>query len=117
MRRVLEERAQEAGFDLVGVTSAEPLREGGERLREWQEAGMAADMGYMHRPVELLTDPKKLQKSARSVVSRGLLLSWGPSRERRRGQGGALRVGPGLSRGHKGLFRLREELEEELGSG
>ena len=37
---------------------------------------MAADMGYMHRPVELLTDPKKLQKSARSVVSRGLLLSW-----------------------------------------
>jgi len=71
-RRVLEERALEAGFDLVGVTSAEPLREGGERLRKWQEAGMAADMGYMHRPVELLSDPKKLQKSARSVVSRGV---------------------------------------------
>ena len=32
-----------------------------------------ADMGYMHRPVELLTDPKKLQKSARSVVSSGSL--------------------------------------------
>ena len=71
-RRVLEERAREAGFDLVGVASAEPLREGGERLREWQEAGMAADMGYMHRPVELLSDPKKLQKSARSVVSVGV---------------------------------------------
>src|SRR5215208_5403062 len=34
--------------------------------------------------------------------SRGLLLSWGPSRERRRRQGGALRVGPRLPRGHKG---------------
>ena len=71
-RRVLEERALEAGFDLVGVASAEPWREGGERLRQWQEAGMAADMGYMHRPVELLSDPKKLQKSARSVVSLGV---------------------------------------------
>ena len=71
-RRVLEERARGAGFDLVGVASAEPLREGGERLREWQEAGMAADMGYMHRPVELLSNPKKLQKSARSVVSLGV---------------------------------------------
>ena len=29
-------------------------------------------MGYMHRPVELLTDPKKLQKSAKSVVSLGV---------------------------------------------
>jgi hypothetical protein len=28
-RRVLEERALEAGFDLIGVASAEPLREGG----------------------------------------------------------------------------------------
>src|ERR671938_1605261 len=71
-RRVLEERARAAGFDLIGVASAEPLREGGERLREWQEAGMAADMGYMRRPVELLSDPRKLQKSAKSVVSLGV---------------------------------------------
>jgi epoxyqueuosine reductase len=33
---------------------------------------MAADMGFMHRPVELLANPKKLQKSARSVVSLGV---------------------------------------------
>ncbi|MDX6379102.1 MAG: epoxyqueuosine reductase, partial [Rubrobacteraceae bacterium] len=71
-RRILEEKAQAAGFDLVGVTGAEPLAEGGERLRRWQEAGMAADMGYMHRPVELLSHPRRLQKSARSVVSLGV---------------------------------------------
>ena len=71
-RRVLEEKARAAGFDLVGVTGAGPLKRGGERLTEWQEAGMAADMGFMHRPAGLLADPKRLQKSARSVVSLGV---------------------------------------------
>ena len=32
-RRILEELARAAGFDLVGVGVAGPLREGGERLR------------------------------------------------------------------------------------
>jgi epoxyqueuosine reductase len=116
-RRVLEERAREAGFDLVGVASAEPLREGGERLREWQEAGMAADMGYMHRPVELLSDPKKLQKSARSVVSLGV--SYYPGDHPENEDGGRVAR---YAWGHDyhevikaRLFRLREELERELG--
>jgi hypothetical protein len=116
-RRVLEERAQEAGFDLVGVARAEPLREGGERLREWQEAGMAADMGYMHRPVELLSDPKKLQKSARSVVSLGVSYYPGDHPENE-GGGRVARYAWGLDYHEviKGkLFRLREDLEEELG--
>ncbi|HEX8260125.1 MAG TPA: hypothetical protein VF558_07480, partial [Rubrobacteraceae bacterium] len=65
-RRILEEKARTAGFDLVGVTGAGPLIRGGERLERWQEAGMAADMGYMHRPAELLSNPRRLQKSARS---------------------------------------------------
>ena len=116
-RRVLEERALEAGFDLVGVASAEPLREGGERLREWQEAGMAADMGYMHRPVELLSDPKKLQKSARSVVSLGVSYYPGDHPENE-GAGRVARYAWGRDY-HEvikaRLFRLREELEEELG--
>ena len=116
-RRVLEERALEAGFDLVGVASAEPLREGGERLRQWQEAGMAADMGYMHRPVELLSDPKKLQKSARSVVSLGVSYYPGDHPENE-GGGRVARYAWGRDY-HEvikaRLFRLREELEKELG--
>jgi epoxyqueuosine reductase len=116
-RRVLEERAREAGFDLVGVASAEPLREGGERLREWQEAGMAADMGYMHRPVELLSNPKKLQKSARSVVSLGVSYYPGDHPENE-GAGRLARYAWGRDY-HEvikaRLFRLREELEDELG--
>ena len=117
MRHVLEKRAREAGFDLVGVASAEPLREGGERLREWQEAGMAADMDFMHRPVELLSDPKKLQKSARSVVSLGVSYYPGDHPENE-GGGRVARYAWGRDY-HEvikaRLFRLREELERELG--
>ncbi len=117
-RRVLEERAREAGFDLVGVGAAEPLREGGERLREWQEAGMAADMGYMQRPVELLSNPKKLQKSARSVVSLGVSYYPGEHPENAEGGGRVARYAWGLDYHEvikERLFRLREELEEALG--
>ena len=117
-RRVLEERAREAGFDLVGVTGAGQLEEGGERLREWQEAGMAADMGYMRRPVELLSDPKKLQKSAKSVVSRGVSYYPGEHPETTRGGGRVARYAWGRDYHEvikERLFELRKRLEEELG--
>ena len=118
-RRLLEERARAAGFDLVGVARAEPLREGGERLRRWQEAGMAADMGFMHRPVELLANPKKLQKSARSVVSLGVSYYPGEHPENTGGGGRVARYAWGRDYHEviKGrLFALREELEEALGA-
>jgi epoxyqueuosine reductase len=118
-RNLLEERAREAGFDLVGVTRAAPLEEGGERLRRWQEAGMAADMGYMHRPVELLANPKKLQKSARSVVSLGVSYYPGEHPENDGGGGRVARYAWGRDYHEvikKRLFRLREELEEALGT-
>src|SRR5919202_2267167 len=113
-RRILEEKALAAGFDLIGVTSAEPLTKGGERLKEWQEAGMAADMGYMHRPVELLSDPRRLQKSARSVVSLGV--SYYPG-EHPENQGGGRVARYAWGRDYheviKGRLReLRAELEE-----
>jgi epoxyqueuosine reductase len=117
-RLILERRARAAGFDLVGVGRAEPLVEGGERLREWQEAGMAADMGYMQRPVELLSNPKKLQKSAKSVVSLGVSYYPGDHPENARGGGRVARYAWGRDYHEvikERLFRLREELEEELG--
>ncbi|WP_166394888.1 tRNA epoxyqueuosine(34) reductase QueG [Rubrobacter marinus] len=116
-RRVLEERARAAGFDLVGVTGAEPLKRGGERLTEWQEAGMAADMGFMHRPAGLLADPKRLQKSARSVVSLGVSYYPGdhPADE---GGGRVARYAWGQDYHvviKERLKALRAELEEALG--
>jgi len=117
-KRILEERAYAAGFDLVGVTRAEPLTQGGERLREWQKAGMAADMGYMQRPVELLSDPKKLQKSAKSVVSLGVSYYPGDHPENTEGGGRVARYAWGRDYHEvikERLFRLRAELEDELG--
>ncbi len=116
-RRILEERASAAGFDLVGVSPAEPLSEGGERLRQWQDAGMSADMGYMQRPVELLSNPKKLQKSAKSVVSLGVSYYPGDHPENP-GGGRVARYAWGRDYHEvikERLFRLREDLEEELG--
>jgi epoxyqueuosine reductase len=118
-RRILERRAREGGFDLVGVARAEPLREGGERLREWQEAGMAADMGYMHRPVELLSNPRKLQKSAKSVVSLGVSYYPGDHPENAGDGGRVARYAWGRDYHEvikERLYRLRGELEEELGA-
>jgi epoxyqueuosine reductase len=116
-RRILEEMARAAGFDLVGVTGAGPLRRGGERLTEWQEAGMAADMGFMHRPAGLLADPKRLQKSARSVVSLGVSYYPGdhPPNE---GGGRVARYAWGEDYHvviKERLKALRAELEEALG--
>ncbi|MDP9457821.1 MAG: tRNA epoxyqueuosine(34) reductase QueG [Actinomycetota bacterium] len=117
-RRILEERARAAGFDLVGVTGAEPLKRGGERLTEWQEAGMAADMGFMHRPAGLLADPKRLQKSARSVVSLGVSYYPGDHPVNDGGGGRVARYAWGEDYHvviKERLKALRVELEEALG--
>lgn len=114
MRRL----AREVGFDLVGVMRAEPLTRGRERLEAWQEAGMSADMGFMHRPAERLADPRTLQKSARSVVSLGVSYYPGDHPENDGGGGRVARYAWGRDY-HEvikaRLFGLRERLEEALG--
>lgn len=87
-------------------------------MREWQEAGMAADMGYMQRPVELLSDPKRLQKSARSVVSLGVSYYPGEHPENEWGAGRVARYAWGRDYHEvikERLYALRAELEEALG--
>jgi epoxyqueuosine reductase len=70
-RMVLRERinaeAAALGFDLVGITSAEPLTHGG-RLRAWVAQGFAGDMGYMSRDVEQRVDPSRLLPGVRSII-------------------------------------------------
>src|SRR5829696_7750919 len=83
-RRVLEERAREAGFDLVGVASAEPLREGGDGRRH----GLHAQAGRA-----IVGPQETAEKRQVRGLPGGLLLSGGPSRERGRGKGSAVRVG------------------------
>jgi epoxyqueuosine reductase len=118
-RRILEDKARAEGFDLVGVTRAEPLSRGASRLKEWQEAGMAADMGYMRRPMELLSNPRRLQKSARSVVSLGVSYYPGEHPENTDGGGGRVARYAWGKDYHvvikERLRSLRVQLEEALG--
>ena len=79
---------------------------------------MAADMGYMHRPVALLSEPRRLQKSARSVVSLGVSYYPGEHPENLEGQGRVARYAWGRDYHlviKERLRELREELEEALG--
>lgn len=116
--KALKEMARAYGFDLVGVTPAGPMSEGRERLKAWQESGMAADMEYMQRPPERLSDPRHLQSTARSVVSLGVSYYPGAHPENSGNGGRVARYAWGRDY-HEvikdRLFKLRKELEEALG--
>jgi len=66
---LIKDRALELGFDLVGITTAEPVNDlHVEHLQKWLDSGYAADMAYMHRNFEKRIDPGKLLDGAKSVV-------------------------------------------------
>ena len=65
--------AKQTGFDLVGITSAEPTLES-LFYPEWLKRGFAGDMRYLEgRRGEMRSDPKSLLPSAKSVISIGLV--------------------------------------------
>ncbi len=75
----IKNRAFELGFDLVGVTGANPLAdEQASYLRRWLDGGFAADMGYMHRNFEKRTNPAELLDGAKSVICTGLSYALDP---------------------------------------
>jgi epoxyqueuosine reductase len=66
--------ARECGFELTGVSSAEPLADDSRRYLHWVERGMAGAMGYLtDRRAQVRTDPKLLLPSARSIICVGKL--------------------------------------------
>ena len=63
----IKAHAVHLGFDLAGVTTAEPPRHG-EYYAEWVEQGMAGEMAYLGRQVEKRKDPGQVLPNARSLV-------------------------------------------------
>ena len=55
------------GFDLSGVTTAEPPRHG-DYYAKWIEQGMAGEMAYLGRQIEKRQDPGQILPNARSLV-------------------------------------------------
>ena len=69
LNRQIKEAARGLGFDVVGITSIEPLSRDGEAFLEWCEQGFAAGMSYMTRRKELHASPKLLVPQAVSLIT------------------------------------------------
>jgi epoxyqueuosine reductase len=71
--RTIKELGAAAGFDLVGISPATPLRADRARYLEWLEAGRQGSMAWMTAERAMAsTDPTALVAEARSVISIGL---------------------------------------------
>src|SRR5919108_2053474 len=71
LREQIKAEATALGFDLIGITAAEPLAHGG-RLRAWVAQGFAGEMGYMSRDVETRVDPSRVLPEVRSIIVLGM---------------------------------------------
>ncbi len=60
--------ASQEGFDLCGVTRAQPLHEGERRFRSWLDRGCGGDLQYLYNNQELRFDPSQLIEGGRSVI-------------------------------------------------
>ena len=59
------------GFDLVGITGAEPSAFAAE-YRDWIAQGYAGEMEYLARNLERRLDPRELLPDARSIIVVGM---------------------------------------------
>lgn len=107
----LRSLSSQAGLEVISVTSSAELEEGRLRLKEWQDGGLAADMGYMNRPPELLTTPQGLLPSAKSIVVVAVLYDRSPRPPLEPGYGRIARYAWGRDY-HKVLRRRLEHLVE-----
>lgn len=69
----VRELGREAGFDMVRIAPAEPLREEGERYAQWIEDGRQAEMRWITPPLAARSaDPRTVLDAARSVICVGM---------------------------------------------
>ena len=68
LRKQIYERANELGFELVGITPA-AHSETIARYRQWIESGYAGEMRYLEKHLPLKVDVRQLLTEAKSVIS------------------------------------------------
>ncbi len=89
-------QAQLLGFDLVGITTADPLGEDEPRLASWIAAGMHGTMEYVAEHAPRAARPAEVVEGARSAVVVGLAYQWdnqAPEDDALRGRVSAYAVG------------------------
>jgi len=69
----IKQKALDVGFDLVGITSAEPIDKSHiDYLTDWLNRKAAGRMSYMYKNLEKRTSPANLLQNAHSVICVGL---------------------------------------------
>ena len=63
----IKQRARAIGFDLCGITDAQPSRQRAY-FESWLAAGRAGDMKYLHERIDERTDPGKLLPGASRAI-------------------------------------------------
>ena len=71
LTEAVKARAKALGFDLVGVTGAEPSAFA-EEYRDWVAQGCAGEMDYLTRNLHRRLDPRELLPDARSIIVVGM---------------------------------------------
>ncbi len=79
LRAGLERRAREAGFDAVGITSADAIPHAAPRLREFLAKGRQGTMDWMAETADRRQSPRALWPQARSVIMLGM--NYGPDHD------------------------------------
>ena len=67
-KNVIINHALEVGFDLVGVTTAEPMEAERGNFEAWMSSGNHSTLDYLTRNIEKRFNPKLLVDGARSVI-------------------------------------------------
>jgi len=84
----VKDYARSLGFELVGVTTADPLSPHDRRLASWVAAGMHGTMDYMADHAPSAPHPAGVVSGARSVVVVALAYKWETAGEDRGVMGG-----------------------------
>ncbi len=73
---IIKQKALELGFSAVGISRADFLAKESNLLKEWLDNGFHGEMNYMENHFEKRTDPRKLVKGTKSIIS--VLLNYYP---------------------------------------
>ncbi len=69
LEATIKDRAHALGFDLVGITTAEPFPDADAAYQRWIDGGAHAAMDYMVEHRDRVGDPCRVRASARSVIA------------------------------------------------
>ncbi len=69
LEAAIKDKARDLGFDLVGITTADPFPEADAAYQRWIDSGAHAGMEYMAAHRDRVGDPRRARPGARSIVA------------------------------------------------